>query len=318
MSGIDVRCYHDGQVSTVEDPTRISDGLDEGHLLWIDLVDPGHADFTLLVEELQLHPLALEDALKHGQRPKLEQYPSHSFLVAYAKELTEVDLFIGPSWVVSVRATGEDGQRCDIETIRTRFQRYPEKDQTVGMLVYVFLDDLVDGYFETAEDFEDCIEDFEEQILAEDGNESDVQAELLRLRRRLVELRRKVIPLREVIASLLHSPPTWVHDVDRLHLQDVYDHVIRVADQLDSQRELIGNAVEAHLAMVSNRVNRVMKTMTSWGALLLGSTLVAGIYGMNFEHMPELDWQLGYPFALGIMATMTVVGHKLFKRNEWL
>ena len=100
--------------------------------------------------------------------------------------------------------------------------------------------------------------------------------------------------------------------------QDVYDHVLRATDQIDAQRELMGNAVEAHLAIISNRMNEVMKTMTSWGALLLGSTLIAGIYGMNFEHMPELGWALGYPFAIALMMVATVSGYLAFKRRDWL
>ena len=101
-------------------------------------------------------------------------------------------------------------------------------------------------------------------------------------------------------------------------LQDVYDHVLRVVDLVDSGRELMGNAVDAHLAIISNRLNQVMKKMTSWGAILLGSTLVAGIYGMNFRHMPELSWELGYAWALGLMLTITIVGYWFFKRRDWL
>jgi magnesium transporter len=110
----------------------------------------------------------------------------------------------------------------------------------------------------------------------------------------------------------------WVDDATRLHLQDVFDHVLRAIENLDSQRELVGNAVDAHLALSSNRMNQVMKRMTSWGAILLGSTLVAGIYGMNFDHMPELHWRLGYPFALGLMVTITILAYRAFSRRDWL
>src|SRR5438874_8573043 len=110
----------------------------------------------------------------------------------------------------------------------------------------------------------------------------------------------------------------WVDDTTRVHLQDVYDHVLRAIDFLDSGRELMGNAVDAHLAIISNRMNSVMKKMTSWGAIILGSTLVAGIYGMNFKHMPELHWRYGYLWALGLMLTITIVGYKYFKSKDWL
>jgi magnesium transporter len=110
----------------------------------------------------------------------------------------------------------------------------------------------------------------------------------------------------------------WIDETTATHLQDVYDHVLRAVDLLDGQRELMGNAVDAHLALISNRINGVMKTMTSWGAILLGASLVAGIYGMNFERMPELEWGLGYLFALTLMALVTIVGYRYFRRKNWL
>ena len=120
------------------------------------------------------------------------------------------------------------------------------------------------------------------------------------------------------LCALLRDGPIGLDDHTRVYLQDVYDHVLRAVDLVDSQRELMGNAVDAHLAIISNRMNQVMKTMTSWGAILLLSTLIAGIYGMNFRHMPELNWTIGYPMALGTMLVVTVVGYTYFKRKDWL
>jgi len=121
-----------------------------------------------------------------------------------------------------------------------------------------------------------------------------------------------------VLNMMLRREVEWVDDATAVHLQDVYDHVLRAIDLIDGQRELMGNAVDAHLAIISNRMNYVMKKMTSWGAIILGSTLVAGIYGMNFRHMPELDWQFGYAWALGIMLTITIVGYWFFSKKDWL
>ena len=130
--------------------------------------------------------------------------------------------------------------------------------------------------------------------------------------------RRRVQPLREVVAAILRREVDWIDDLARTHFQDVYDHILRATDQIDAQRELLGNAVDAHLAIMSNRMNLVMKKMTSWGAILLGSTLVAGIYGMNFRHMPELRWHYGYAWALGLMLLITVACYRMFKRRDWL
>ena len=316
---IAVQVYDGNGSADLPDPTEISKVVQrDGCVLWVDLVDPDDEDFARVSEEFQLHPLAMEDARKHGQRPKLEHYPSHAFLVAYSKELAEVDLFVGCNWVVSVRERNRIGEHWSLDAVRARVAR-AGKGLEVGFLVYSILDELVDGYFEAIDTFEDTVEAFEEQVLTEQvGGEGDIQAELLTLRRRLVEFRRVLVPLRDVLVMLMRDDLAWVDDRTRLHLQDVYDHVMRAVESLDSQRELVGNAVDAHLALASNRMNEVMKRMTSWGAILLGSTLVAGIYGMNFEHMPELQWRLGYPFALGLMVLITVTGYRFFSKRDWL
>ncbi|MGI8776818.1 MAG: magnesium transporter CorA family protein [Acidimicrobiales bacterium] len=124
--------------------------------------------------------------------------------------------------------------------------------------------------------------------------------------------------LREVVAALMRREVSWIDDTTATQLQDVYDHVLRAVDLLDGQRELMGNAVDAHLAIISNRMNQVMKKMTSWGAIILGSTLVAGIYGMNFTNMPELRWHYGYHYALALMATITLLGYTFFTKKDWL
>ncbi len=316
---IAVRTYNSEGCTPVEHPEEISNIVARDDcVLWVDLVDPTDEDFARVREEFELHPLAMEDARKHGQRPKLEHYPSHAFLVAYSKEVSEVDLFVGANWVVSVRERNQAGERWSFDTVRARIER-GAGHVDVGFLVYSILDELVDGYFEAVDAFEDTVETFEEQVLTEQlGGEGDIQIELLSLRRRLVEFRRVLVPLRDVLSALMRGDVAWVDDATRLHLQDVFDHVLRAVESLDSQRELVGNAVDAHLALTSNRMNQVMKRMTSWGAILLGSTLVAGIYGMNFDHMPELHWRLGYPFALGIMATITLAGYRFFSRRDWL
>jgi magnesium transporter len=318
---ISVCAYRPGQgAEEVPDPDLISDvkGRD-GRLLWVDMVDPSEADLERVAAEFELHHLALEDATKHGQRPKLEHYPSHAFLVAYSGAPAEIDVFFGPDWLITVRDRNEAGELWSLDGARDRFERTRPENATVGFLLYVILDELVDGYFGVIDAAEDRIELLEERLFADEGpDQRTMQKSLLAERRDLLEFRRRVGPLREVVAALLRRDVSWIDDDTLVHLQDVYDHVLRATELLDEQRELLGNVMEAHLALASNHMNEVMKTMTSWGAILLGSTLVAGIYGMNFEHMPELDWRLGYPFALAIMATITLVGYRAFRRRDWL
>jgi magnesium transporter len=292
----------------------------EGETLrWVDLVDPSDEELTRVESEFELHPLAIEDARQHGQRPKLEQYPKHAFIVAHSKQLAEVDLFVGRDWLVSVRERSKEGESWSCDAARARFERTKPESVTVGFLLYTILDEIVDGYFDATDAAEDRLEALEDRIFAEGlADERDMQQRLFDIRRELLLFRRSVVPLREVLSALLRRELAWIDNDTVVHLQDVFDHVLRAIDTLDSQRELMGNAVDAHLAIISNRMNQVMKRMTSWGAILLGSTLVAGIYGMNFTHMPELRWRYGYAYALVLMAVITTAGYQYFKRKDWL
>jgi magnesium transporter len=145
-----------------------------------------------------------------------------------------------------------------------------------------------------------------------------VQAELFTVRRKLLELRRAVVPLREVISALLRKEVQWVDGEALVVLRDTFDKLLRAVDLVDELRELVGNAVDAHLAVMSNQMNLVMKQLTAWGSIVFGATLIAGIYGMNFTHMPELNWWFGYPLALGMMAALSFGLYRVFKRRDWL
>ena len=315
---IAVRHYEKGETREV-DPAEISTLVDDPHLVWVDVSDPSEDDLTCLQQEFSLHPLAMEDVREHHQRPKLEKYPTHAFLVAYSAGLQEVDIFIGPTWVITVREADAEGAIWSVDSAKARFDRTHPEQCDVGFLVYVLLDAIVDGYFDAADMAEDRLEELEDRIFSEEyQDERDIQREMFDVRRRLLKFRRAVVPLREVVSALLRKEIDWIEDHDVVLLQDVYDHVLRMVDVLDSARELMGNAVDAHLAIISNRMNSVMKKMTSWGAILLGSTLIAGIYGMNFIHMPELRWRYGYLYALGLMLTITIVGYRYFKSKDWL
>jgi magnesium transporter len=315
---IDVHHYENGQVKEFE-AEDISKLVSDPHLLWVDVANPSENDLDRLQQEFGLHPLAMEDVREHHQRPKLEKYPTHAFIVVYSSELQEVDIFVGPSWVITVRETDVGGKTWSLDNARMRFDRTHPEQCDVGYLVYVLLDELVDGYFDRTEEAEERLEQLEELIFSDEHqDETEIQQRLFDVRRRLVKFRRAVVPMREVVGALLRKEVDWIEDHDVVLLQDVYDHVLRVIDFVDSGRELMGNAVDAHLAIINNRMNSVMKKWTSWGAILLLSTLVAGIYGMNFKHMPELHWYYGYAYALGLMVTITIVGYLYFKRKDWL
>ena len=316
---ITARCYPEGTFREI-DPADVSEEIRiKDQLVWVDLITPDEADLKVVQEEFSLHPLALEDVRERHQRPKLEHYPDHAFIVAYTAERREIDIFIGPTWIVTVREEDTPEEAAFIEGARQRFDRTRSDHATVGFLLYVILDELVDGYFSRNDEVEDELEELEDRIFA-DGpiDERIVQQDLFDIRRRLVIYRRLAMPTRDVLAALLRREVEWIDENAIIHLQDVFDHVLRAIDMVDNHRELMGNAVDAHLAIMSNRMNKVMKRMTSWGAILLGSTLVTGIYGMNFVHMPELTWKWGFWWALGIMVFITVAGYLWFKAKDWL
>lgn len=301
----------------------ISAVAEPANLVWIDLSGPDENEFATVSSALHLHELAIEDVRKHGQRAKLDRYLDHAFLVAYARaedgDMCEVDFFIGPNWLLSVRELNDHGETFSVEMVKTRFERLRSAEFGVGYLLYCLLDELVDGYFGEAERAEDKLEEIED-ILFDVGPPPDgsLQQDLLQLRRSLITFRRRVVPLRDVVLSLLRREVPWIEEQSIIYFEDVLDHLLRVTDQIDTQRELMGNVVDASLALTSNRMNEVMKKMTSWGAILIVATLVAGIYGMNFTEMPELHWRYGYYMALGTMLLTTLVLYFYFRRKKWL
>jgi magnesium transporter len=294
--------------------------LSEPNVSWIDVVDPTPDEIATLTKKYGLDAMAVEDITEPGQRPKLDVYPNHAFLVAYSASLAEVDMFIGKDWVITVRERNRAGDVWEPSVSQARCERVASPERTVGIVIHAVLDEIVDGYFNTLDQVEDRIEELENDVFEppKGVTETQVQQRLFGIRHDLVSFRRKVIPLREVLAALLRGEVAAIDGPLLLLLQDVYDHLLRAVDTIDSHRELMGNAVDAHLAIISNRMNEVMKLMTSWGAILLVSTLIAGIYGMNFVHMPELQWRYGYQFALGLMATATALGYWYFRRRDWL
>ena len=301
----------------------VSATADATNLVWVDLCGPIDEDLDAIAVALNLHELAVEDVRKHGQRAKLDRYPLHAFLVAYARaadgDMCEVDVFIGPNWIVTVREMNDHGETFSIVEVAHRYARLRKLDTGIGFLLYCLLDDLVDGYFAEAEQAEDALEVIEETLFdvgpPPDGT---LQQELLELRRSLITFRRRVVPLRDVVLALLRREVPWIEDAAMVYLEDVFDHILRVIDQIDTQRELMGNVVDASLALTSNRMNEVMKKMTSWGAILIVATLIAGIYGMNFTDMPELHWRFGYYGALGLMLLTTSGMYLYFRRKKWV
>lgn len=316
------RLYRDGEIAEEGfDPSRVSDYLQEqGSLVWLDLEDPSEDELRMIQEEFAVHPLAIEDTLHRNQRPKIETYKDHFFLVLHAfrfdgEELvdSEIHAFVGPGFLVTLRYPPE----FDLAPVKRRWEKQSElRGEGGGALLYALLDEVIDDSFEVIERLDDMAEGIEEGVFADDPP-SDIQQRIFDLKKMVLHLRKRVVPMRDVL-DLLSEDVGVVTDRLRPYYRDVTDHVIRVMEFSDHIRELLTTALEAHLSAVSNRLNQVMKQLTSWAAIILVPTLIAGIYGMNFRHMPELNWLLGYPLALGMMALSAFVLFRVFRRRDWI
>ncbi len=288
----------------------------------MDVVDPTPDDLQLLAREFSFHHLAMEDVARRHQRPKIDQYQDMIFIVFYAMQTTaeraldliEVELFVGRNYVVTVH----DGDLALLDQIRDRWRENVEVigDRSSGLLVYSILDALVDGYFPCIDELSDRIEDLEEGIFRHyDGA---TQKKLFGLKKELLAIRRVVAPERDVLNVLVRRDSPVFDEVTLVYFQDVYDHLLRVTDAVDTYRELMSSALDSYLTVASNRLNQVMKTLTASSIILMSMTLVASVYGMNFDHMPELHWQFGYAWALGLMVAIGVSLLRLFRRIDWL
>ncbi len=319
-----VRLYREGRIEEEGfDPARVSDLIgDPENLVWLDLEEPTDTELSLIEEEFSFHPLAMEDARHRNQRPKLEPYEGFYFLVAYGLTMdggglttSEIHAFVGTGYLVTLRYA----PAYDLSRVLKRWERQPAMTREGGgWLLYALLDDVVDGYFTVVDAFQDATEGVEEGVFQESPSEQkELQEEIFRLKKQVIEFRRLVAPLREVLA-VLQQDPRLVTDALRAYYRDVQDHVVRTQEFIDNVRELLTTALEAYLSQVGNRLNIIMKQVTSWAAILLVPTLIAGIYGMNFRFMPELDWRLGYPMALGMMAVAGFLLFRLFRKRDWL
>jgi magnesium transporter len=317
------RVYRNGVLEETDfDPERVSDHLEgPDAIVWLDLVRPGAGDLELLAEEFGLHPLALEDAAGRHQRPKVERYEHHLFIVTYALlaeggriEGAEVDAFVGDRFLITVRKD----PRFPIEPVLKRWDAGGGCGKLgVGYLLHGLLDALVDDYFLVVDGLQDRVEDLEERVF-DPAQAEVVQKELFELRKELLNLRKIVLPLREVLNTLLRRDLLAFSDEIVPYFQDVYDHVLRVSEAIDSMRELLGIVLELRLSLASNRLNEIMKRVTSWAAIIGVATMLAGIYGMNFRLVPGDGTEFGFWFALGLMAASSMFLYLYFRRRDWL
>ena len=306
----------------VADLRAIRTQSEPGDFVWVGLHEPGEAELSQVAEAFALHPLAVEDAVHAHQRPKLERYDETLFLTLKtlwyvdaedAVETGEINVFVGPDFVVSVRH-GEGSAlhraRIDLEARQTVLAHGPTA------VVYAVCDQVVDAYEEVVEALVEDVDEVELSVFSE--QRTDDSARIYVLKRELAEVRRAVMPLREPIGRFAAGAVRGLDAEAATYFRDVADHLSRTADAIEQLDGLLSTAFDAHVARISVQQNEDMRKISAGAALVVVPTLIAGIYGMNFDHMPELHWTFGYVWALLLMVGSSVGLLWFFKRSGWL
>jgi magnesium transporter len=329
---VDCAIYRDGHRS--EGPEDFSDALSEaraaGGFVWIGLHEPTEREFDHVTQEFGLHPLAVEDALKAHQRPKLEVYDDSLFVVlkpvTYEPESDtvsagEIMIFLGDSFVVTVRH-GEGGP---LKAVRNRLEHEPDLlGNGPTSVLYAVVDAAVDHYLDVATELQADLEGLEAEVFSpDDGGSRNTASRIYNFKRQVLEFRRATGPLALPMSRLAGTAPSgvavpFVDDRARPFFRDVSDHLTRVNESVENLDRLVSDILSAHLAQMSVRQNDDMRKISAWAAMAAIPTMVAGIYGMNFEHMPELRWEWSYPVLIVVMAVLEVLVFRLFKRRGWL
>ncbi|MFB7331638.1 magnesium and cobalt transport protein CorA [Streptomyces adustus] len=311
-------------VDTVAQVRKYGDGF-----VWLGLHEPTDREFAGIAELFDLHPLAVEDAVEAHQRPKVERYGETLFAVfktvCYVEheELTatsevvntgEIMVFVGHDFVISVR----HGRHGSLGPLREELESDPvQLAKGPSAVLHAIADHVVDDYLHVADSMQSDIDQVETDVFSADGARTD-PGRIYQLKRELLELKRAVVPLARPLLDLSDRPMRVVDAEIQAYFRDVSDHLLRATEQIASFDELLNSILQAHLAQVTVAQNEDMRKITAWAAVIAVPTMVCGVYGMNFDHMPERHWQFGYPLVLCVIAVACLVLHRGFRRNGWL
>ncbi|MFV0130707.1 magnesium/cobalt transporter CorA [Streptomyces sp. HMX112] len=327
---VDCAIYRDGRRST--GPADFSDALDEarrassdGAFVWIGLYEPTEEEFDHVADEFSLHPLAVEDALKAHQRPKLEVYDDSLFMVlkpvlyepsSDTVSTGELMVFLGDSFVVTVR----HGQGAPLAAVRQRLEAEPDVlRHGPTAVLYAISDAVVDHYIEVSGELQVDLEELETEVFQPSGGDAkNTASRIYTFKRQVLEFRRATGPLTGPMARLAGGGVPFVDEHAQPFFRDVSDHLMRAGEQVEGLDRLLSDILSAHLAQMGVRQNDDMRKISAWAAMAAVPTMVAGVYGMNFEHMWELDQVWGYPAVIVLMAVAVVGLFRLFKRRGWL
>ncbi|MBT2472676.1 magnesium/cobalt transporter CorA [Streptomyces sp. ISL-66] len=325
---VDCAMYRNGRRSQA--PGDLSDALDEARaagdaFLWVGMHDPTEKEFEHVSAEFGLHPLAVEDALTAHQRPKLEVYDDSLFVVlkpvmydddADRVSTGELMVFIGDSFVVTVR----HGEGAALAAVRQRLEQDPEVlGHGPTAVLYAVSDAVVDQYIEVAAELQADLEELEAEVFSPSSADTkNTAARIYGFKRQVLEFRRATSPLLQPMDRLALGNVPFVHEHAQPFFRDVADHLTKANEYIEGLDRLLSDALAAHLAQMGVRQNDDMRKISAWAAMAAVPTMVAGIYGMNFEHMPELTHRWGYPGVVLVMAGLCLALHRMFKRRGWL
>ncbi len=323
---IDLIEYSESQLNELRDVSidRCGDSVKTPGVSWINVNGIHNVGLIeSLGKRLDLHPLTLEDIVNTTHRPKTEEFPEYIYVVlkmiSYDETVNQtaiehVSLILGENYVVSFQEKDGDVFNTVRERLKTTKGRI--RSMKADYLAYALMDAVVDNYFLAVERIGDRIEDFDDQILVDP--KPDTMLEVHRLKRDILNQRKAVWPLREEIGALDRSESTLIRPETKMYLRDLYDHTIQVIDMVETFRDILGSMHDTYLSGISNRMNEIMKVLTIIATIFIPLTFIAGVYGMNFEYMPELKWPWGYFLVLGIMLAVGIGMLGYFRRKKWL
>jgi magnesium transporter len=289
--------------------------------VWVALRDPVPGELAQMAEEFGLHELAVEDAIRGNQRPKIEEYGDSLFAVMQSVELDggkmvvgEIDVFVGPNYVLSSRRNAAQG----FLGVRARAEREPHLlAQGSAFVLYALMDAVVDRYFPVVDMLESELETIEDRIFIQGSQRANIER-LYELKSKVLTLRHAVMPLMEGVGRLYGGRVPAICIDTQEYFRDVHDHLYRIAATLDTIRDTISTAIQVNLSMVAIDESEVNKRLAAWAAIFAVFTAFAGVWGMNFKLMPELEWRYGYPVAVGIMVCVCGYMYWRFRRSGWL
>lgn len=324
MDGI-VNCvaYSGGRRVASIEISKISDMLQhKDKFVWVGLHEPDEELLKRVQEEFDLHDLAVEDAHNAHQRPKLESYGNTIFLVLRTAQMNkehhidfgETHFFLGDNFIVNIR----HGSSLSYKDVRSRCESTPELlGKGPAFALYAVMDSIVDQYFPVIEALEQELIEVEEEIFGKKPTRGTTQR-IYELKRELLEVKRVITPLIDICNRLMRFDIKLIPDDTRPYFRDIYDHALRINEMLDNTRDLVTAALEANFSLTSISQSEVSKKFAGWAAIIGVPTMIAGIYGMNFEAMPELHWSYGYPVVLFVTLGLCIVLYIFFKRSGWL